>query len=415
MSASEASPQGATAAAAPPTGGPIAPDDALTPEFLLAAACCRWPPSAARDAAVRAAAARVVDWPAFLKVLRRQRVAGLASDALAAAGIEPAAAIAGEIAAQSQRIARDNLLLAGELSRLARSFARADIPVLALKGVVLAQLVYGSAGAKQNRDIDLLVPVDCAEAAMRLLEREGYRLVSPAAHLSARQRRAVVRYARDVEFVHGDGGVRLDLQWRLADNPMLLRGVDARAATQSVVLPDGSSVRTLAPDDLFAYLCVHGAYHAWSRLKWLADLDALIATAEADVARLYRHAQSRGAGLCAGQALLLCRRLFDLNLPAALAAELQGERRVKRLAAIAMTTMTAPQIKNDSLRAVSRGLYRQFQLGCGWRFLVAQCRAASVGIFDVVALPLPPGLGFLYPVVRLPLWLWRRTASTSRR
>ena len=57
---------------------------------------------------------------------------------------------------------------------------------------------------------------------------------------------------------------------------------------------------------------------------------------------------------------------------------------------------------------VARTVRMQFLLGRGWPFLVAQARAAMVGPVDVVALPLPRSLHFLYPLLHLPLWLWRR-------
>jgi hypothetical protein len=54
----------------------------------------------------------------------------------------------------------------------------------------------------------------------------------------------------------------------------------------------------------------------------------------------------------------------------------------------------------------------QFLLGQGWAFFAAQCRIASIGIIDVISLPLPPYLHFLYPLSQLPLWLWRRAAAS---
>jgi hypothetical protein len=382
--------------------------DKLSPEFLLAAACCRWPPSNSRDAAIRAAAAIVTEWDGFLQILQRQRVIGLADDALAAAQIAVPAPVAEAIASLVEKVGRRNRRLAAEATRLQHAFDAVGIPALTLKGVALAQLAYGSF-KKQTRDIDFLVPLDRAEAAMALLEREGYALISPAKQLNAAQRRAVVRYAKDVEFVRRGTNLWLDLQWRAAENPQLLQGIDAHSPTQDVVLSDGSIARTLAPDDLFAYLCLHGATHAWSRLKWLADLNAWLATSNADLTHLYRHAQSRGVALCAAQALLLCQSLLGLELPVALAAEIQRSRRVNKLLAIAMTAMTAPQVKPASdMGMVSGNVRMKFLLGQGWPFFATQCRIALVGVRDAIALPLPPALQFLYPFLRLPLWLWRR-------
>jgi hypothetical protein len=386
-----------------------------SPAFLLVAACCRWPPSQSRNAAVQAAAAPVADWNAVVVTARRQRVAGLVYEALLTAGVQLPAAPAAEFARRAQAIFRKNLLLAAEMCRLQKLLDAAKIPSVALKGVALAQLAYGSLKAKDTHDIDLLVPPDRAVAAMALLERDGYALSFPSSQLSATQRRAVVRYSREVAFIHRDSRVFTELQWRVADNPELLKDIHAGSSTQNIAVVDSLSVRTLTRDDLFAYLCIHGAYHAWSRLKWLADLNAFIAATGADVMHLHRYAQAKGAGLCSGQALLLCRNLFALPLPNGLAAELQGTARVRKLYAIAADAM-ADRIRGENsggnAPAAARSFLTQFLLGQGWAFFAAQCRIASIGIIDVISLPLPPYLHFLYPLLRLPLWLWRRAAAS---
>jgi len=381
-------------------------EQGLSPEFLLAAACCRWPASAARDAALRAAAAQVRDWDGFLRLVERHRVAGIVHDALRAAGPLVPAAIAARIAARGKAITQRNRLLLDELSQLKRAFDAAAIAFLVLKGAPLAQLAYGSASSKQTRDIDLLVAPGDAKAAFDVLKRRGYAPLPPAVGISDAQFDALLRYGREIEVVQPGGNPLVDLQWRIVENPMLLDGISARSPAHDVKLADGLTVRTLATDDLFAYLCVHGAYHHWSRLKWLADLNAMLAATDADVTRLYRHAQNIGAGLCAGQALVLCHRLLDLPLPAAVSAELEADRRVSRLADIALRAMTEPQLANKPVRAVSADIYTQFLFGRGWRFFAAQCRATSVGMQDIMTLPLPTSLHWLYPALRPPLWLW---------
>jgi hypothetical protein len=393
--------------------------DSISQEFVLVAACCRWPLSEDAIAAIRTAHTTAIDWRYFQRIVKRQRVFGLVYNALLAAGIDVPSDVAQELGAHAQQIARQNLLMAAETVRLQRAFDAAGIPVLALKGVSLAKLAYGSLKLKHGRDIDLLVPADRAEAALQLLEHNGYALVLPAKQLSAAQRRAVVRYGKEVEFVHRGNKMHVELQWRVTSNPLLLQGVDAHSPTQSVAFSDGVNIRTLAEDDLFAYLCAHGAHHDWSRLKWLADLNALITEKEdADIVRLYRHAQGKGAGLCAGQALLLCRRLFAFKLPAVLDDALHGNSRLEKLAAIAMRAMLNPDDETDrGVAGVMRGVLTQFLLGQGWAYFVAQARIESVGLADVISVPLSPPFQFFYPILRLPLWIWRRgiAAGTIRR
>src|SRR3974377_795808 len=88
-----------------------------------------------------------------------------------------------------------------------------------------------------------------------------------------------------------------------------------------VPVTDKSAVRTLGEEDLFAYLCMHGALHWWYRLKWLADINALIGVpAAASIERLFHAAETRGVGRAVAQALLLCHRLLGAALPARLFA-----------------------------------------------------------------------------------------------
>jgi hypothetical protein len=385
----------------------------FAPEFLFVAACCRWPASPARDETVRANATKVEDWTRALWLAKRHRIAGLVHSTMAALEIPAEANVARELGAQAQVLARRNLLLAAETARLQGALEAAGIPAPALKGVALAQLAYGSLNVKDTRDIDLLVAPDRAEAALAIAESEGYALTYPAEHLNAPQLQAVLRYARELQLVHREKKVRLELQWRTVNIPMLLEGIDARSATQRVSLSDGLSVRTLSCDDLFAYLAAHGAQHAWSRLKWLADFNALLAPNLGEVERLYRHAQRAGAAYCAGQALLLCQRLFDTTLPPALASEIEADGRSQRLVDIAIETLGDAHPEAHASRGFSskmRVTLSQFLLGKGWRYFAAQCRVQSVRTLDIVEMALPRPLHFLYPLLRLPLFMWRRIA-----
>jgi hypothetical protein len=373
-------------------------------EFLLLATCCRRPLSDVVIRSITVAAAAGINWRVLLAATARHRVGGLVYDALLTAKIDLPAAPARSLARRADRIAARNKTLAAETAKLQGALMDAGVPALALKGVALAELAYGVLDLKHTWDIDLLVLPRDAEAALRLIEEQGYALAAP---LNAAQRRAAIRYGKDIELMRGD--VHVELQWRAVANRRLLLGIDAASPGQDVAL-DGARVRTLAEPDLFAYLSVHGASHFWSRLKWLADLNALIVRKNGgEIVALYRHAQAKGAGLCAGQALLLCHRLFDRALPGELAGEFAHSPRLEKLVALALRAMALPDPAADrGLIGVAQGVLAQFLLGCGWAFFAEQCRIGLVGQGDIALVPLPPGLQFLYPLLRLPLWLWRR-------
>lgn len=392
---------------------------ALPPEFMLTVACCRWPSSEARDAAVRLAAADLSNWDRLLPVVRRHRVEGLAYAALSAAGIEPPSAVAQVLARRAHGIARHNLMLAAETARLQGLFDAAGIPVLVLKGVPLALLAYKSLGQKHSKDIDLLVPPDRAMQAWDLLEAQGYCLRHPRGPLNERQRRLVLRYAREIALADPDSGSEVELRWRAATSPPLLAGVDAHSPYQMVTLPNGAGLRTLKDDDLFAYLCLHGADHGWSRLKWLADLNGFLAGRDnAEALRLLRHAETIGAGVCAGLALTLRHRLFGGAPPFGNAVVSCSGARLRILTALAADIMVGPAAEvelEDRRFGSTRVALIRFLLGGGWANVVALGRDLSIRLDDVVRLPLPDMLHFLYLLLRLPLWLWRRIFAAGRR
>ena len=381
-------------------------------EFLLVCACCVWRPSEAHRASIRSRAKEIADWEHVLAIAGRHRVLGLVHHALCSAEVALPQAVRNTFAACAQAIARLNLQMAAEILRLQKIFDDAGIRAISVKGVGLGQLAYGTPAVKDSRDIDLLVEEGRATDALTLMESNGYKLSAPAADLNEALRRAFVRHCIQLGLEHGRTDVQVELHWRLVSNRHLLDGVDVHGPTQEILLAEGRSIRTLARDDLFAYLCAHGAKHGWSRLKWLVDLSVLIADAsEADIERLYRHAARRGAGYCAAQALTLCRDLLGLPLPAALEAEFGRSRRVARLVAIARHAMTGadPAIELEDRPSAKIGVVlSSFLLGSGMRFLLSELRAAGVSGSDIVLLRLPEWLDFLYLPLRPLLFLWRR-------
>ena len=312
----------------------------------------------------------------------------------------------------------EGLRLAAETGRLQSALDVAGIANLVLKGATLDVLAWGRVGLKRAWDIDLLVTPDDARRARLVLEGLGYDLRDPA-DASDTAFGAWVALAKECVFRHRQSGVVVELHWRLADAATLLPGISARSPAQSVRLSQGLALRTLARDELFAYLCVHGASHAWSRLKWIADLGALLALEdEAGRAELYRRSRGLGAGNCSAAALRLCEALFGTPPPAALIPEIRSNSKARKLAALAMDALShgsgAAEIDTRPLFR-DRILLSHFLFVDGWRFWLAEWRRQGVSIDDHIRLRLPRWLSFLYGPIRAPLWLWRRIARRLSR
>src|SRR5581483_7880528 len=104
-----------------------------------------------RNAAIRSAAAGIA-WDRFLGEVEHHRIAGLARDGLARAGIVIPHEAALRLQRASDAVARKNLVLAAEAVRLQRLFDGARIPALFLKGTPLAVIAYGNLSLKYGWD-----------------------------------------------------------------------------------------------------------------------------------------------------------------------------------------------------------------------------------------------------------------------
>lgn len=383
----------------------------LSTEFQLVAACCRRPAGGPADERIRTLA-QAVDWARLVAVARRHRIEGLVWDGLRRAGADVPTREAELLAAAASDIARQNLRLTAESLRLRSLFNAAGIDILFVKGVTLGRLAWGTIGLKMGWDIDVLIPPADVGTAAALLEREGYALHTPEGP-AAREKLAFwhVHWKESV-WIAPASGIAVELHTALSDNPALLAGVGMDSPRQAADVGGGGALPTLATEPLFAYLAVHGASSAWFRLKWIADVGALLAPfSPQEIERLYRAALPLGAGRAAALALLLCHRLFETPVPATLLAELRRDRMTRWLLALSVRKLAgraeARELEDTRLGTATIHLL-QFGLDKGMRFKLGELRRQLVSPYDRLAVPLPRALTFLYPAVFLARRLRRR-------
>jgi hypothetical protein len=209
---------------------------------------------------------------------------------------------------------------------------------LFLKGLTLGTLAYGDPYLKMGWDIDLLVTENDLAGASELLRSLGYELRAPR---SATKLDAWHRRCKESHWAKPSGALHVELHTRVADNGQLIPGITVQSPTQSVEVAPGITLPTLAGDELFAYLCVHGASSAWFRLKWITDFAALLHRCPpAEIERLYERSQQLGAARSAGQALLVADALFGTLAATELRDSLPGSRATEWLANLALRQLT---------------------------------------------------------------------------
>lgn len=339
-------------------------------EFNLLVACCR----SAFTEAVQPGVSEGIDWSRFLRLAERHRVEGFAWEALRERGLAPIS-VARALEEDSTRTVKANLDAAAECRRLHQIFQGKGVPLLFVKGLTLGTLAYRDPLLKKGCDIDLLVPAGRIDEAGALLRQAGYRQVIPA---SASLRRWHGRRKESV-WRHEASHQQLDLHTRLADNSRLVPGIGMDSPRQVVEVAQNIELPTLARDELFAYLCVHGASSAWFRLKWITDLAALLYSENVDeIERLYRRSQQLGAGRAAGQALLLAHRLHATPIGGRLLKELESDAATGWLAGLACRALADPREPTEHFLGTAGIRLSQLPLLSGLRFPASEAiRQAS--------------------------------------
>ena len=391
----------------------------LSPEFLLTAACAMWPPSEKRNEAIRTAATGPLDWAHFLRVVKRHQVLGLVHNGLMCARPRVPSEVAQAISAEAVTVLRESLAMAAEAVRLQRVFDDVGLEVLFLKGPLLAVLAYGNLALRNAKDIDLLVDPDVVSQAAALIIGAGYRRLDPPPNVGDTGLRRLMPFRKDLGFVHKSTGQHIELHWKLFLNSYAMNDNSVTRESRIIPLTRTTQLRTLGDEDLFTFLCVHGALHWWNQLKWLADIGALLASApKGDVTRLKRAGETRGAGQAVRLALLLCHRILQVPLPDCILTSLGNNLTIRWLEDVSLNTMNLGEGARDSHEVrfgTTRGSLSGLLLARGWRYRLTEIRKLLFNETDILAIPLPQSLNLLYPIMRFPLWLWRHAKNKARK
>ena len=165
-----------------------------------------------------------------------------------------------------------------------------------LKGIGLAQRYYHNPGMRYARDLDVLVSEDAIERVVRLALSNGYRIKIKEDTLTdapcERALEAMLTYSQIVTMLSPDSvwieiHTHIDYGLELFDPVMLLK---------SAVPLEGKHGGPCIPSttELFCYVCYHSMRHTWSRLNWLADINAIMAHPSFDLDDVMEYAASIG-------------------------------------------------------------------------------------------------------------------------
>jgi hypothetical protein len=232
--------------------------------------------AALRDAAPAALPGRALDEPAWDALLARAEAEALgpllARWLRRPGGLEamPPAARA-RLEANVVAIAARTLLLGRTLGGVLGALAAAGVRVAPLRGIALAERLYGDAALRPAGDVDVLV--DRAD-----LSRVAAALAPLGFHEVDRRQGFAREFSYALELVEDTHGVVVEPHFALGYPPFVdaidLGRVWARAVPARVA---GVETLALGPEATLLNLCLHLVHKAPAApLLWLADLDRLV-------------------------------------------------------------------------------------------------------------------------------------------
>ena len=307
---------------------------------------------------------------------------------------------------------RNRLLARGVGSVLAR-LARAGIPVVPLKGVALAESLYGDVALRACSDVDLLIPVSTVGHAIELLQADGYRnadryqATTAEIDLLLRSNMEYCLFSPPASFRYLLE-VHWDIAWRWRADSRMLDQLWAEARRGTVL---GVDAWTLSPEWELLYLALHAARHRWSALKWLVDIHEICVRGSVDWAGVEYRARRFGLERTLDLGLGACRALLGTPLP----AQFEGQAPPRRLRAVragpvkvggwleALAVVRLFSRPTDKLRYLGRLLLRPtlaewslVRLPSSLRFLYYGLRPLRLGLASGRAM-VRAGLSRLHP------------------
>lgn len=335
-----------------------------TPEARLIVAGSR-EPDVRGDGALPAALAALRDPDALVRLAREHRVEAFVARNGAEAGLRRYPTVRAALHVAEQERSRDLALLRAELRRVVSASAEAGIPVIVLKGPVLAQTIYPDPALRPYDDLDLTIREPDEAAFVDLLHKLGY-YERPSEPEVARQAGAAhvhegAHFHR--VFVQSQSGVVVELHtdpYQLG----LKSSVDFQRWQRAMPFDGLPGALMLSPEDQLIQLSTHALKHGFSRLIWLKDLDYFVRVlgGQLDWGLLDRIARREGLRPAVWYALLLAEQILGAPVPPAALRCLTPD-----LLTRALYRWMWPRARIEALAGFSRRRAVQFYAAESWR------------------------------------------------
>jgi Uncharacterised nucleotidyltransferase len=218
----------------------------------------------------------------------------------------PREVLAGLRRAHTGQVVR-HLQVMADIRRLAAGFEATQIPWVAVKGPVLAELYWGRPDLRQYSDLDIVVDPSALSSVLDILNGLGARLIDVNWAM-------ILRRMRGELSVELPGGTALDLHWHVV-NEREIRDrlgfrIDEMLARRRMVTIGSIQAPTWDAADTLLHTAFHCAASGGHRLVWIKDVHTTASAADLDWDVVARRAGEFRVGLLLGAVLKRAARVF---------------------------------------------------------------------------------------------------------
>lgn len=282
---------------------------------------------------------QAIDWNRLFKLIIRHRVWHQVFDEIKPFADKVPTSFYERLNQFCQKDRLQILKTAAETARISLAFNKHSLFHCFIKGMILNATLYPSLTLRPCKDIDVWVHAEDISIASAALEALGYQQRTPSYPLKGLQKSYYIRHKYDIAFYHPEKKIEVELHFKLAKfgadfpNP-------TTANTQSIKLFN-TSVPTLKDDYNLLYLMLHGARHAYNRLRWLYDIVLYLKSGHCNLQRVRKLAKENNCEHVFDQGLILVQNIFGPTDTAVSALIINPSQHSKKLANTAQCFISA--------------------------------------------------------------------------
>jgi hypothetical protein len=200
-----------------------------------------------------------------------------------------------------------------EFLRVTDTLRNEGISFILLKGPLLSYRLYGDPVFRYFNDLDILLDFTEIERTQNVLSGKEFSLTGTDWPGETRRQIRLRKYSHHIAMYQPSAGLSVELHWKLNKEYSLnFRELENIIQTGlSSVSFAGRSFPVLNNELELLYLVIHGTFHQWRCLKWLADIKAFLESQKID----WKRFNELVTFMQAGRLISLCNRLLKEYFP----------------------------------------------------------------------------------------------------